>query len=224
MSIAALNPATGARYSFGAKQGMWTASVYKLLVLETLLLRHQQEGATLSTGELAEATRMIENSDNVAGYQLFLDAGGNSGLANTAERLGMRHTVPGRTDPTFTTTSAQDCLAMLRALRGSGPLDATSRSLALRLMRGVEADQRWGVGVLADPGTSFANKNGWLSVDDSNGPGEDDDGRWVVNSVGIVTMHGHAVLVAVLTQHQHSFSDGVRLVQKLARTIRPVIA
>ena len=36
-------------------------------------------------------------------------------------------------------------------------------------MRNVEADQRWGVGVAADPGTDFANKNGWLNIDDDNG-------------------------------------------------------
>ena len=43
-------------------------------------------------------------------------------------------------------------------------------------MRNVEADQRWGVGAAADKGSRFANKNGWLSIDDSNGPGETDDG------------------------------------------------
>jgi hypothetical protein len=110
----------------------------------------------------------------------------------------------------------------LRSLR-SGPLDAQSRSFALRLMRHVEADQRWGVSAIADPGTSFANKNGWLSVDNSNGPGENDNGRWVVNSVGIITVGGHQVLMAVMTQHQRSFDAGVALVRQLARAVAPAI-
>jgi beta-lactamase class A len=224
ISIAALNTVTGAQYFTGASSGMWTASVYKLYVLETLLLRHQQSGAFLSDNEVSEATPMIEQSDNVAGYSLFLDDGGNSGLAAAAQTLGLTHTVPGRSDPTFTTTSAKDCLTMLKALIGKGRLDAKSRSFALGLMRQVEADQRWGVGVIADHGTDFANKNGWLSIDNSNGPGEDDGGRWVVNSVGVITVHGQQVLMAVMTEHQPDFQTGVNLVQALAKAVEPAIA
>lgn len=223
VSIAALNTQTGARYDYGPASGMWTASVYKLLVLEALLLQHQGSGAALPSGQVSLATRMIENSDNAAGYQLFLAAGGRSGLAAAARRLGMGHTVIGRSDPTFTTTGARACLQMLRALVHSGPLDAQSRSFALRLMRNVEADQRWGVSAIADRGTSFANKNGWLSVDNGNGPGESDNGLWVVNSVGIVTAGGHQVLMAVMTQHQRSFDAGVALVRRLARAVAPTI-
>lgn len=222
VSIAAVNTRTGTRYEHGPRGGMWTASVYKLLVLETLLMQRQRSGGSLSSGEVATATRMIENSDNAAGYQLFLDAGGNSGLADGARRLGMTHTQIGRTDPTFTTTSARECLRMLRALVTDGPLDADSRSFVLGLMRNVEADQRWGVGVIADPHTRFANKNGWISVQ-NNGPGESDNGRWAVNSVGIVTVGGDRVLMAVMTQHQPSFDVGVRLVQRLARTVAPLL-
>jgi beta-lactamase class A len=224
VSLAALNTVTGAGYSAGATSGMWTASVYKLFVLETLLLQHQQAGTTLSGDEVGRATPMIENSDNAAGYDLFLAVGGRSGLASAAKRLGMTRTVPGRSDPTFTTTSAQDFLVLLRNLATSGPLDARSRSFALGLMRAVEADQRWGVGVLADRGTTFANKNGWLAVDDTNGPGEDDDDRWVVNSVGIVTVNGQQVLLSIFTQHQDSFADGIDLVQALAKAVEPAVA
>jgi beta-lactamase class A len=219
VSIAALNTRTGARFDYGPRSGMWSASVYKLLVLEALLLQH----GGLPSGELGAATRMIENSDNVAGYQLFLAAGGNAGLVAAARRLGMKHTVIGRSDPTLTTTGASACLQMLQALVRPRPLNSQSRELALRLMRNVEADQRWGVGAIADRGTSFANKNGWLSVDNSNGPGETDNGLWVVNSVGIVTVGGDQVLLAVLTQHQRSFDAGVGLVRRLAQAVAPAI-
>jgi beta-lactamase class A len=222
VSIAARNLATGAHFSAGATKGMWTASSYKLYVLENLLL-HRQPGG-LSSSEVAQATTMIENSDNAAGYSLYLDGGGVTALQETARRLGMTHTVPWQVDPTLTTTSAPDCLHLLHALVHNGPLDANSRALVLRLMRGVEADQRWGVGVVADPGTTFANKNGWLSVDNSNGPGYDDNGLWVVTSLGIVTVHGQRLLMAVLTQHQPDFDHGVALVQRLARALAPTVS
>jgi hypothetical protein len=224
VSVAAVNLATGARFSAGWQSGMWTASAYKLYVLETLLLRAQQNGETLTSSEVALATTMIENSNNVAGYALFLDAGSNGGLQAAADRFGMTHTVPGATDPTFTKTGALDCLKLLRNLVTPGPLAAASRAFTLHLMRNVEADQRWGVGVVADKGTTFANKNGWLSVDNSNPAGEDDNGRWVVTSLGIVTVKGQRVLMAVLTQHQPSMGAGVSLVQRLARTIVPAVS
>jgi hypothetical protein len=91
-------------------------------------------------------------------------------------------------------------------------------------MRWVDADQRWGVGVVADQGTAFQNKNGWLSIDNNNGPGEVDDGLWAVNSIGIVTVHGQQVLLAVMTQHRPSLEAGETLVQALARAIAPAVA
>ncbi len=223
VSVAALNTATNESYTAGARSGMWTASVYKLFVFEVLLLQHQQSGTLLSDYQADAAARMIENSDNDAGYQMFLAVGGNPGLRAGFAALGLTHTVPGRSDPTFTATSGDDCLVLLKNLVTAGPLDERSRAYALHLMRNVQPDQRWGVGDVADRGTVFANKNGWLAVDDDNGPGEDDDGRWITNSVGIVTVGGQQVLMAVLTRHNSDFAGGVRLVAALARTILPAV-
>jgi hypothetical protein len=223
VSVAGLNVATGTSFTGGATSGMWTASAYKLFVLETLLLQRQQTGSPLSAYELGEATPMIEQSDNDAGYSLFLAAGANVGLAAAAKQFAMANTIPGDSDPTFTTTSGADFLQLLKNLVTPGPLNAYSQSLALGLMRGVEADQRWGVGVVADPGTTFANKNGWLSVDNSNGSGEDDNGRWIVSSVGIVSVQGQQLLLSVFTEHQPSMQAGVDLVQTLAQIVAPAI-
>jgi beta-lactamase class A len=223
VSIAVRDEDSGKQFVFGAHHGMWTASVYKLLVLEALLMQRQDDGEWFSSGELDEIDRMIEQSDNVAGYELYLDAGGNSGLAAAAQRLGMRHTKMGVSDPTFTTTSGADALKLLECLVRPGPLEQRSRRFVLGLMRSVEADQRWGVGVVADPDTGVANKNGWLSVDDGNGPGEDDGGLWAVNSVGVVRVHGRELLVSVFTQHDQDFADGVQLVQRLARIAVPAV-
>jgi len=224
VSAATVNMATGARDAAGAGAGMWTASAYKLLVLEALLLEGQDGRTTLSAAQAARATAMIEASDNKAGYSLFLDAGGKVGMSAAARRFEMSHTAPGRGDPTFTTTSARDCVVLLENLVRGGPLNADSRSFALDLMRRVDADQRWGVGVIADPGTTFANKNGWLAVDDTNGPGQTDGGRWIVNSLGIVTVHGQQILMAILTQHQPSLQAGIDLVEALARAMPPTLA
>ena len=223
VSVAAANTTTGASFSAGATSGMWTASAYKLFVLEALLLQTQDSGG-LSDSEEDAAAPAIENSDNTSGYQLFDDAGGNSALAAAFTTFGMSHTVPGDSDPTFTTTSGSDALHLLQNLvSSSSPLNAASRSFTLGLMRTVEADQRWGVGVVADEGTTFANKNGWLSIDDTNGPGETDNGLWAVNSLGIVTVHGQQVLMAVFTRHDSDYDSGVDLVEQLAKAMTPAV-
>lgn len=216
VSYAALNTKTHASISGGQTSGMWTASAYKLFLLEALLLH----GASYSDDDAQAA---IENSDNAAGYRLFLDVGAQSGMASAFQRFGMTHTVPGNSDPTFTTTGAPDCIKLLRNLVAPGVFSTQQRDYVLGLMRNVEADQRWGVGVVADKGTTFANKNGWLSIDDSNGPGETDGGLWAVTSLGVVTVGGDQVLMAVLTKHQPDMETGVRLVQDIARAIAPVV-
>lgn len=221
VSVAALNTATGRSFTAGQRSGMWTASAYKLFVLEALLW---QRHGPLYGYEAEQAEPMIENSDNKAGYSLFLDAGGNEGLEAAARRFGMRHTVLDGYDPTFTRTSASDFLVLARNLVAKdSPLTPAARKYALALMADVEADQRWGVSAAADKDSKFYLKNGWLSIDDSNGAGETDDGRWVVTSVGIIRCHHQPVLMAVFTQHQPDMGTGVRLVEKLARAIAPAV-
>jgi beta-lactamase class A len=225
ISVAVVNTRTGASFRWGERRGMWTGSVYKLLVLEALLLERQRADAWFTSYELADITAMIEQSNNKAGYRMFLDAGGSTPLAAAAKRLGLRHTHLGVADPALTTMDARDGITLLRRLVHGGPLTARSKAFVLGLMRNVQSDQRWGAGVVADRDTTFANKNGWMQVDRNNGPGEDDDGRWLVNSLGIIRVHGQQLLIAIFTKHDPDCYSGIRLVQKLARTIvRTVVA
>ena len=220
-SIAAVNLSTGANYAAGSTSGMWTASDYKLLILEALLHKH---GGPLSGTEASEAIPMIENSDNTAGYEEFENLGGRDGLQDGLDAIGLTKTTAGHADPAFTATSAMQMIIALKNLVGAGPLTASSRAYALNLMENVESDQRWGVGVDADAGTDFANKNGWLSIDNSNGPGENDNGLWAVNSVGVIRVNGQQVLMAVMTRHRPDFDSGVALVEALAKAIKPLVS
>ena len=222
---AAVNMRTGASISAGASSGNWTASSYKLVLVEVMLLQHQQQGSTLSGGEDSSATRAIQNSDNAAGYQLWLDVGRNAGMQAAFPTLGLNHAQATGTDPTFTKLTAPDAIALARNLVDpKSPLNAASRSYLLGLMAGVESDQRWGVGAASDPNSRFYNKNGWLSIDDGNAPGETDDGRWVVSSIGVVQVGGDQVLMAAFTEHMADMGSGVRTIEALAKAMRTVVA
>jgi beta-lactamase class A len=213
VSIAALDTATGTRYGWNASTGMTAGSVAKLLLLESALLHEQDRGQAPGGDQTRTQTLMIENSDNDAGDAVFADQGGTSGLTEAIPRLGLSSTTLGPLGQWgLSTTTAGDQLVLLEDLvSASSPLSADFRAFALGLMGSVEPDQRWGVAAAADPSTPFANKNGWLPVDD-------DDGLWAVNSVGVITVHDDRVLMSVLTQHDASLDDGTALVESLART------
>jgi hypothetical protein len=219
VSLAAVNTVTGASISYGAGSGMYTGSIIKLNTLQTLLLQDQDAGTSLSDDDVSTATAAIENSSNDAQETMWAQIGSDPALAAANARLGPVSTVPGTDDFWgLTTTSAADQITLLRNLvRTGGPLTPASQSFILNLMRNVESDQRWGAGVVADAGTTFANKNGWLGVDD-------DDGKWLVNSDAIVTIHGQQVLISILTQHNADMDTGVALVEALANAIAPAVA
>lgn len=211
VSVSAVDLHTGRTLDYGATGGMLSGSIAKLPILETLLLQRQAAGRWLTEDEQELAARMIEHSDNEAANDLDEIVGAGPGLRRAAHTLGVRHTSYG---PSlywgFDRTSATDNIALLRNLVGGPALTPRAREYVLGLMAGVEADQRWGVSAAADPDTTTHLKNGWLDADP-------DGGRWLVNSVGIITAEGHEVLVAVLTQHGRDFDSGVDLVERLAK-------
>jgi len=210
VSVAAANLSTGSTFTWGTASGMTTASVAKLDILETLLFQHQQAGATLSASEDDDAQNMIEHSDNDAADELWADVGSDPAITAANQTFALKDTVAGADGYWgLTTTSASDQVTLLKQLVGSSPLDAASQAYALTLMRSVEADQTWGVSVVADANTSVALKNGWLAVDNDND-------LWAVGSDGLITVHGQTVAIAVLTQHQASEDAGIDLVQTLA--------
>jgi beta-lactamase class A len=207
VSVAALDTTTGRSYGYAPDTPVATASVVKLDILLTLLLQNQEDGGELGPGTRDLATRMMQQSDNAAATSLWESVGGVPAIDATNERLGLRDTH--LVDHWGSTrTPASDQLALLAALTGPSPLDAGSRALAHDLMTHVADDQRWGVSAAADPGTGPALKNGWVPVGD--------DG-WTIGSVGVVTVSGHTVLLAALTEQQDSKADGIALVEAIAR-------
>ena len=196
---------------------MRTGSIVKLYILETLLLQDQQRGTSLTSSQKALATRMIENSDNDAATALWNLIGGGPALTRAAATLGVHNTIPGSSGYWgLTQTCASDYIALLRNLTQPRALSAASRDYVRDLMSDVESDQSWGVSAAADPHTTFDIKNGWLGT-------QSDGGRWLVNSVGIITVDKQQVLIAVMTQHGRDFEGGISLVQKLAKIAAPLV-
>jgi hypothetical protein len=197
----------------GSAAGMVTASVVKLELLETVLVIAQSRHRGPTATERRHLVPMIEHSSNADADWVFTHVGGRPGVGGWEHKLGLRRSVTvigtqGRWGLT-TTGAAQQVVLLTNLVDAHSPLTAANRRYGLYLMRHVQHDQRWGVPVVATSGTP-ANKNGWVNV-------IHDHNYWAVNSIGVVTVARHQLLVAVLTQHNHGFAAGVRRVEQLAR-------
>ncbi|MFF0463292.1 serine hydrolase [Streptomyces mexicanus] len=215
VSVAVLDLGTGASAGYGAGT-FETASIVKVDILAALLLQAQDAGRHLTAQEKAYATTMIGNSDNDAASALWRTIGGADGLDAANRRLGLTATAGGD-GPLWglTRTTAADQLTLLRQVFAEdSALSAASRTYVRQLMGHIAEDQDWGVSAAAD-GSAWALKNGWLRRSTT--------GRWIVNSIGRVTVGGDDVLVAVLSHGNATEEAGIALVEAAARAAVPAV-
>jgi hypothetical protein len=188
-----------------------TASIVKVDILASLLLRHQKAGTTMTSSEKSEATVMIRQSDNNAATALWHAVGGKSGLDSANRTFGLKHTSGGAGDLWgLTQTTPADQMKLLRVVfdDDGSPLSEASRDYMTGLMGTVTKGQQWGVSAADEDGSGFALKNGWLQRTAT--------GLWDINSIGKVQYHGHTLLVAVLSNGNKSESSGIDKVEAAA--------
>jgi len=107
--------------------------------------------------------------------------------------------------------SARAMATVLGKLIGGEILDEPSRALALRLLDGVVASQRWGVTAGTNAALDLVGvKNGWY-------PGEE---GWRVNSVGVVQPKGGSqYAIAVMTDGRVSWREGIDTIEGIAEKV-----
>lgn len=194
-----------------------TASISKVDILAALLLRAQDQGRDLTAAERRAAEAMIKESDNDAADLLWRAIGKGEGLDAANERLGLSstHGGPG-VHWGLTRTTAKDQIRLLQSIfhRGTAnaartreELDTRSTAYIRELMGDIAEGQDWGVSA-ASPRCSL--KNGWLQRSAT--------GRWVINSIGQVTLHGHRYVVSALSSGNASKRGGIALIERAVRT------
>ncbi|NGO49365.1 serine hydrolase [Streptomyces ureilyticus] len=209
VSVAVLDPDSGQSAVYG--EGSFdTASIVKVDILAALLLQAQDAGRELTAAEKSYATAMIKSSDNVSASELWDAIGRAEGLAAANERFGLSGTEGGNGALWgLTQTTAADQLALLEQVFGEeSELSEASRAYLRGLMGDIEVGQDWGVSAVGSE-PQFALKNGWLPRSQT--------GLWVINSIGRVTVDGHAYLVTALSQGNSTKAKGISLVEAAAR-------
>ncbi|MFE9767393.1 serine hydrolase [Streptomyces sp. NPDC005808] len=207
VSVLDVDSGESAAYGEGAFD---TASIVKVDILATLLLQAQDAERQLTATEKANATLMIENSDNTAATTLWNEIGKADGLDTANKSFGLTETAGG--DGALwglTQTTAADQLTLLQQVFGEdSKLSETSQTYMQGLMSEIAVDQHWGVSAAAD-GSDWALKNGWLARSAT--------GLWDINSIGRVTVDGHDYLVAVLSNGTTTKTKGISLVESVAK-------
>jgi hypothetical protein len=201
-SAAVLDLRTGGLYQLHAGWEGITASIVKVEILGTLLAQHR----SLGTKQQAEATGMIELSDNGDATSLWDYVGGAPAVAAFDRQVGMTATTP-NVAWGLTTTTAADQVDLLRYVVEPNPVLSTSaRAYMLGLMENVTPSEAWGVSAATAAGTTVAIKNGWLPR----------PGGWEVNSIGWVHGAGRDYLIAVLTFGSATEQYGIATVSTVA--------
>ena len=208
--VAVFVPSRGIVYAEDADVQVPTASVVKVLVLLVVLEQARQEGRPATEQELALLWPMITESDNDATSELWERIGRGQAVSGYLASVGVSGFRPDpRTSWGVSFVSARAMATILGKLLAGEILDAPSRALAIRMLDGVVAQQRWGVsaGTSADAGDRVGIKNGWY-------PGNE---GWRVNSAGVIRPRaGDSYAIAIVTGGRASWHEGIETIEGIA--------
>lgn len=219
VDVAVYDHTTGQTAEYTNASGTYsTASIMKLSILEELLLQDQAAGTGITSDQLAEATPMIENSDNDAATALWQDVGAGATMQTFFNRIGATSTY---VNPAghwgLTQTTALDQLKVLNQYAyptSSTLLSSDSIATITSLLSNVEPDQQWGVTAGTPASATVELKDGWL----------DESGGWDVNSIGHVSGVGTDYTIAILSKGNASEQSGITLVKSLSQAAASLLS
>ena len=110
-------------------------------------------------------------------------------------------------------TRPRDVVELLQTVLATDREASRRYALMQDAMARVIPEQRWGVTVLADPGSRPRVKVGW--VDSTTG--------WVVNSSGRVLVDGSPVYLSVMTDGNPSLEAGIAAIEDVVRPLDRVV-
>jgi hypothetical protein len=179
-----------------------SASVVKAMLLVAELRRLASQGTPLDSTTAGALEAMITVSDNDAADAIYWRVG-DPGLLAVARLAGMRRfTVAGHwTTAMVTAADLARLFARLRRL-----LPPRHRAMALRLLRSVTAEQRWGIPRAADGRWTVHFKGGWRATE----LGE------LVHQAAWLSAGGSGLAVAVLTDGQRSRLYAIHTIRGVA--------
>lgn len=178
-----------------------SASLVKAMLLVAYLNRADVIARPLAEPERQLLGSMIQRSDNDAATAVR-DLVANDGLREVARRAGMLHFTPARSWGSSRITASDQARFFFQ-------LDALvpelHRSFARELLTTIIPSQRWGIPAATPPGWTVFFKGGWRPA---NG--------WVVNQAAFLEGPPGRIAIAILSDHNPSFTYGTRTLHGVA--------
>ncbi len=182
-----------------------SASVVKAMLLVAYLRRADVRRRPLQARERALLDPMVRRSDNDAANAINARVGSGA-LGRLARRAGMRRFIPHPVWGGSTITADDQARLFLRIDRLVPP---RHRPYAMRLLRGVIPEQRWGIAAAVPAGWTIAFKGGW-------GRGVT---RQVDHQAALLTNAGLRVSIAVLTGDNPNDGYGTGTIRGVAERL-----
>ncbi len=206
VTMAIYDPESDHYYVYNPYEGLEMASMFKVPIIVTLMHDIEVQGRDLTSDEAAEATSMIEVSDNIAEVELYDDAGGYWGVTNYLNSIGITDLDINTGGIGSTLLSPLSTVRLMEMIRAHRILTPAHCDYILNLMANVVPSQQVGVAATAPPGASWAMKIGY-------GPGMDT--LWLMDSMGTVTYKGHSYDLAIYSRDSQDFASGAYIVNHL---------
>ena len=212
VAVSVMDEQSGDTFDHGSGR-FETASLVKIHMVALMSWRAARSGHRLTTTQQQDATQMLVRSDNDAALRSYFALGGRPGiehgLASAYGAPGVR--VGDRGYWGHSSTTPHDVVKLLDRILDPGA--EPTYALLQDAMTHVIPEQRWGISVLADDGSTVRTKVGWV---------EDPDG-WIVNSSGRVLLDGSPVLISVMSDRNASLESGVATIEDVASITGDVV-
>ncbi len=209
VTAAVYDVASGQTYLYRPNTPELTASMIKIDILAALLAQAQTEHRSLTTAERALATSMVEESDNKAAQNLFVEIGQEPAIYAFDRLLGFIQTTESWSWGDVLTTPL-DQLALLKAIAlPNRILNDSSRSYEQLLMQHVDTAERFGLGSGPPPSATIGLKDGYYP----------EKTGWQINSDGYVHLGNRFYLAAIMTSNNPNEVYGIDTVNAIAKMI-----
>jgi hypothetical protein len=180
-----------------------------------MLWQADTTGIPLTAAQTRDIEQMLVRSENDPALRAYVALGGPAVIEQRLARAfgQTRVEIGERFFWGSSMTRPRDVVALLHTVLSSDREASRRYALMQDAMARVIPEQRWGVTVLADPGSRPRVKVGW--VDSPTG--------WVVNSSGRVLVGGSPVYLSVMTDGNTSLEAGIAAIEDVVRPLARVV-
>ena len=212
VAVSVFDEKTGKTFEHGSDR-FETASLVKVHLVALMSWQAAQNGTRLTAPQRRDARLMLTRSDNDAALRTYFALGSGPGIERgLAAAYGRPRISVGDLGAWGHSVTRPGAVV---ALLGDvlDPEAGDTYALLRRSMARVVPDQRWGISVLADDGSTVETKVGWF---------QDPDG-WIANSSGRVVVDGSPVLISVMSDRNPTLEAGIATIESVARLTGDVV-